>query len=334
MNEEMKAAAAEEVKAEETKAEETKTEESKAGEADAETVEVKAEESGTEEGKTEESKSAEAAAEESETKEAEAGEKKPAEAAAGESKTEKTKPEGKKEETMADYSKELEASYKDFDERHSGSYQEPEGPDAEKWANLEQMRQDKTVTKVKIKEAVKAGVIAYIDDIQGFIPASQISTKYIEKLEDMVGQYLEVVPITVDLAKKRLVLSGRVVEKEKEEMEKAAKLAAIKVGEVVEGVVDGIKDYGAFVKLDSGLSGLVHVSQISREHVKHPSAVLKEGQRVTAKVIKTDNGKISLSMKALAPNEVKTDEVFNYKESGAAVTGLGSLLKNIVLTDD
>ena len=87
------------------------------------------------------------------------------------------------EETMADFASELEASYKEFDERHN-DYQEQEGPDAQKWANLLEMMQEKTVIKVKIKEAVKAGVVAYVDDIQGFIPASHISTKYVEKLEE------------------------------------------------------------------------------------------------------------------------------------------------------
>jgi small subunit ribosomal protein S1 len=235
-------------------------------------------------------------------------------------------------ETMADFATELEASYKEYDERRHGAYQEPEGPDAEKWANLAQMMEDKTVSKVKVKEAVKAGLIAYIDEIQGFIPASQISTKYVEKLEDWVGQTLEVVPITVDVEKKRLVLSGKAVQQEKEAAEKAAKLAAAKVGAVVEGVVDGIKDYGAFVRLDNGLSGLLHVSQISKERVKNPGAVLKEGQKITAKIIKNENGKISLSMKALEPNEEKVEEeVFNYKEKGSAVTGLGDLLKGLKL---
>ena len=150
--------------------------------------------------------------------------------------------------SMADLANELEASYKEFDQRHN-DYQEQEGPDAQKWADLLEKMQDKTVIKVKIKEAVKAGVVAYIDDIQGFIPASHISTKYVEKLEDWVGKYLEVVPITVEPERKKLVLSGRVVMKEREAAEKAAKMAAVKVGAVLEGTVDSIKDFGAFVDL-------------------------------------------------------------------------------------
>ena len=192
--------------------------------------------------------------------------------------------------------------------------------------------EDKTVIKVKIKEAVKAGVTTYVDDIQAFIPASQISTQYVEKLEDWVGKYLEVVPITVDSEKKRLVLSGRVVQKEKEAAEKAAKLASVKAGSVLEGEVESLKDYGAFIKLDAGVTGLLHVSQISRQRIKHPGVVLKEGQRVTVKVLGVNENKISLSMRALeAEDEPREEVVFDYKESGQATTGLGALLKGIKL---
>ena len=234
-------------------------------------------------------------------------------------------------ETMEDFASELEASYKEFDERRN-PYQEQEGPDAEKWAELVQQMQDKAVLNVKVKEAVKGGLVTYVNDIQGFIPASQISTKYVEKLEDMVGQHLEVTPITVVPENKKLVLSGRAVMKQKEEEEKAAKMAAVEVGAVVEGTVDSLKDYGAFVNLDGGLSGLLHVSQISTQRIKHPGVVLKEGQKVTVKIIGIKDGKISLSMKALAQEEpVEKEEPFNYKETGAATTGLGALLKGLKL---
>ena len=224
-------------------------------------------------------------------------------------------------ESMADYAKELEASYKAFDERHFEQVPEEEGPEAEKWAELRQMMEDKTVIKVKIKEAVKA-----------FIPASQISTQYVEKLEDWVGKHIEVVPITVDSQKKRLVLSGRVVQKEREAAEKAAKMAAIKAGSVLEGEVESLKDYGAFVKLDAGVTGLLHVSQISSQRIKHPGVVLKEGQRITVKVLNVNENKISLSMRALeAEEETQEEAVFDYKESGQATTGLGALLKGIKL---
>ena len=207
-------------------------------------------------------------------------------------------------ETMEDFASELEASYKEFDQKRN-DYHDQEGPDAQKWA--------------------------YIDDIQGFIPASHISTKYVEKLEDWVGKYLEVVPITVDPERKKLVLSSRVVMKDKEEAQKAEKMASVKAGAVLEGVVDSLKDYGAFVDLDNGLTGLLHVSQISSQRIKHPGVVLKEGQKVTVKVIAVGDGRISLSMKALEAADEPKEEVFHYKETGAATTGLASLLKDIKL---
>ena len=143
-------------------------------------------------------------------------------------------------ETMEDFASELEASYKEYDARRNNAYQDQEGPDAEKWAELAQQMEDKTVLKVKVKEAVKGGLVAYVDDIQGFIPASQAADHYIEKLEDLVGQHLEVVPITVDMEKKRLVLSARAVLQEKKAAERAEKLAAVEVGSVVNGTVDSL----------------------------------------------------------------------------------------------
>ncbi|MCI9533764.1 MAG: S1 RNA-binding domain-containing protein [Lachnospiraceae bacterium] len=268
-----------------------------------------------------------------EAMEAAAAEPKAAEAEAvnaAESAAEPVKAETEKAETMADFANELEASYKEFDQRRN-DYQEQEGPDAQKWANLLEMMQNKTVAKVKVKEVVKSGVVAYIDEIQGFIPASHISTRYVEKLEDYVGKYLEVVPITVEPERKKLVLSARVVMKEKEAAEKAEKMSAVKVGAVLEGTVDSIKDYGAFVDLETGVTGLLHVSQISAQRIKNPGVVLKEGQKVKVKVIGVGDGRISLSMKALEQGEETKEEVFHYKESGAATTGLASLLKDIKL---
>ena len=105
--------------------------------------------------------------------------------------------------------------------------------------------------------------------------------------------------ITVDPEKKRLVLSGREVEKEKKAAQRKERLAQFKAGDVVEGTVDNIKDYGAFVKLADGIDGLLHISQISTQRIKHPGAVLKEGQTVKVKILSIADGKISLSMKAL-----------------------------------
>lgn len=192
------------------------------------------------------------------------------------------------------------------------------------------MQADKTVVKVKIKEIVKGGAIAYLNDLQAFIPASQLSLGYVEKLEDWTGKYIEAYIITADPEKKRLVLSAKELLKERREAARLEKLASYKAGDVVEGTVDTLKDYGAFVNLEGGVSGLVHISQISTQRIKHPGVVLKEGQQIKVKILSVDNGKISLSMKALESQEPQEEERhFEYKSTGEAFTGLGDLLKDL-----
>ena len=235
-------------------------------------------------------------------------------------------------ETMEDYAAELEASYKTLNKRHIELSEEESGQ-AAKWAQFAQMMEDRTVVKVKINEAVKGGVVANVEDVRAFIPASQLSTEYVEKLEDWQGRFVETVIITVDPEKKRLVLSGREVEKEKKAAERKERLAQFKAGAVVEGTVDSIKPYGAFVKLADGVDGLLHISQISTQRIKHPSAVLTEGQTVKVKILSVEEGKLSLSMKVLAEQQADRDEheTFDYKETASVSTGLGDLLKGLKL---
>ena len=99
----------------------------------------------------------------------------------------------------------------------------------------------------------------------------------------------------------------------------------------MEGTVDSLKDYGAFVELEGGVSGLLHVSQISSQRIKHPGVVLKEGQKVKVKIRSVENGKISLTMKDLEEKESQEPERFEYKSSGEVFTGLGDLLKGLNL---
>ena len=235
-------------------------------------------------------------------------------------------------ETMEDFAAELEASYKTLNKRNIELSEEESGQGA-KWAQFAQMMEDKTVVKVKINEAVKGGVVTSLEEVRAFIPASQLSTEYVEKLEDWQGRYVECVIITVDPEKKRLVLSGREVERGRKEAEMQARMEQFKAGDVVEGTVDSIKPYGAFIKLDEGVDGLLHISQISTQRIKHPGAVLTEGQTVKVKILNTDNGKLSLSMKVLAEQtaDQEAQETFDYKETGSVSTGLGDLLKGLKL---
>ena len=235
-------------------------------------------------------------------------------------------------ETMEDYAAELEASYQTLNRRNI-EMAEDESGDAEKWEHFNQMMEDKTVFSVKIAEAVKAGVVAYVDDTRAFIPASHLSTEYVEKLEDWKGKTIDVMVITADPEKKRLVLSGREVEKARREAERKERLAQFQPGAVVEGTVDSLKPYGAFIKLADGVDGLLHVSQISTQRIKHPSVVLKEGQTVKVKILSVADGKLSLSMKALTAQveEEEAHQHYNYKESASVGTDLGALLKGLKL---
>lgn len=206
-----------------------------------------------------------------------------------------------------------------------------EANDQMAWEKFAAMLNDRTIVKVKIAEIVKGGAVAFLEGIRGFIPASKLAAEYVEDLQEYNGKTIDVTVITADEENRKLVLSGREPARLKLEDEKSRKIAKCEVGAVMTGTVDSLKDYGAFINLDNGLSGLLHISQISNQRIKHPGVVLKEGQEVKVKIISIKDNKISLSMKALDNEEEAQTEVFDYKEQGEAFTGLGSLLKGLKL---
>ena len=201
------------------------------------------------------------------------------------------------------------------------------------WDNCQTWMESGEALTVKVDSVVKGGVVAFVEGIRGFIPASKLTAGYVEKLEDFVGKEIEVQVITCEKAEKRLVLSGKELAQKKAAEAKKALREQFKTGAVVEGTVESIMPYGAFVRLADGVSGLVHISQLSDKRVKAVEDVLAVGDAVTAKIINTEKGKISLSIKALlVPEEVVVAEkepVFNYKEEGKASTNLGDLLKGL-----
>ena len=201
------------------------------------------------------------------------------------------------------------------------------------WDKLKKLMEERTVLKVKISEVVNAGAVAYLEGIRGFIPASRLSDEYVEDLKEWDGKTIEVTVITADEEERRLVLSGREPAREKKQAETNRKIEKCEVGAVMNGTVETIKPYGAFVALENGLTGLLHISQISTQRIKHPGAVLKEGQEVRVKILSTADNKISLSMKVLAEEaaEAESHSTYDYKEEGQASTGLAALLKNIKL---
>lgn len=204
--------------------------------------------------------------------------------------------------------------------------------DANPWNIVKSYEEKGTVLSVKIEGIVNGGAIAMVEGLRGFIPASRLSLSYIEDLESYLLQDIEVKVIEADQANNRLVLSAREILKEKERKEREDKVANVQVGSVLSGTVESLQNYGAFVRLENGLSGLVHVSQISQKRIKHPKDVLEAGAEVSVKVIGNKDGKISLSMKALEevaeePEEIKV-EIPKSEDIG---TSLGDLFKNIKL---
>ena len=202
------------------------------------------------------------------------------------------------------------------------------------WNRLEQMKEDGDVLALTVGGVVNGGVIVYVEGIRGFIPASLLSTKYVEDLNVWLQKDVEAKIITVEPEEQRLVLSAKAVEKEKERKERENKINELKVGTVVEGTVENIMPYGAFVDIGDGISGLVHISQLSQKRVKSPEEVVKEGDAVTVKIIKVANGKVSLSIKALEDDKEaakKAEETGVEYTEDAAGTSLGDLLANIKL---
>lgn len=202
------------------------------------------------------------------------------------------------------------------------------------WDKLKEMMEAGKVVAVRVKESVPSGVVAFVEGIRGFIPASQLALDYVEDTSVWVGKTLDVKVITVDAANQKLVLSAKAVAKEQAVEERNHKISMIVPGSVMEGVVESLMPYGAFISLGDGLNGLVHVSQICERRIKKPSEVLKEGQKVKVKVLNTNDNKISLSMKALEEEMVDTEpveEIENYTSSENIGTGLGALLKGLKL---
>ena len=206
--------------------------------------------------------------------------------------------------------------------------------DANPWNIVASYMEKGTVLTVKIEGIVNGGAIAMVEGLRGFIPASRLALSYIENLEDYLLQEVDVQVLDVDQANNRLILSARELLKAKERQAKEALVASIAEGSIITGTVETLQAYGAFVKLENGLSGLVHISQISQKRVKSPKDVLNIGDEVTVKVIGVKDGKISLSMKALeekAVEEVVVEEVVEIPVAENIGTSLGDLFKNIKL---
>lgn len=205
------------------------------------------------------------------------------------------------------------------------------------WEKLREMKESESVVTVRVKESVNAGVVAYLEGVRAFIPASQLALTFVENTEEYVGKQLEVKVITVDESAKKIVLSAKVVLKEKEAEHNRQKMSMIVPGSIFEGTVESLMPYGTFVQMDNGLTGLVHISRICMKRIKKPSEVLSVGQQVKVKVLEVKDGKISLSIRDVETNtsDIVTDviEEFDYKCEETPNNPFGALLAGIKLDD-
>lgn len=182
---------------------------------------------------------------------------------------------------------------------------------------VEEIYNNKERAECKIKGIVKGGLIAIVNGVNGFMPASQISLDYVSDLNSYKGKTLIAKIIDFDKEKRRIILSRKEVEKEELNNKRKELWATLQEGQVVEGVVRRLTDFGAFVDL-GGLDGLVHISDLSWNRVKHPSNIVSIGQNIKVQVLSLDKEKnrISLGLKqtteepwALFSNNVSIGDV-------------------------
>lgn len=208
-----------------------------------------------------------------------------------------------------------------------------EANDVLAWDVLMEYKESGKNVSVKVNEAVNAGVVAYLEGIRGFIPASQLDLGYVEDVTPYVGKTLSVKVTEANKEKEKLILSAKAVLRETAKEEHDHKVAMIVPGTVLEGKVESLQPYGAFVDLGDGLNGLVHISQICQKRIKKPSEVLKVGDIVKVKVLNTNDGKISLSIKAVEEEreaeEMESLEAQEYSSDESVGTSLGDLFKNL-----
>lgn len=174
--------------------------------------------------------------------------------------------------------------------------------DAEKaWDELNGKFESGEVFEAEVKDVVKGGLVVDLG-VRGFVPASLVESHFVEDFSDYKGKTLSFKIVELEQDKNRLILSHRAVVEQEQGRKKQDVLSAIQAGQVIEGTVQRITDFGAFVDI-GGVDGLVHISQLSHEHVEKPSDVVQEGQTVKVKVLSVDrdNERISLSIKETLP---------------------------------
>lgn len=192
--------------------------------------------------------------------------------------------------------------------------------DAQKaWVNLEERFNSGEVFETEVKDVVKGGLVVDLG-VRGFVPASLVEAHFVEDFSDYKGKNLTFKIVELDKEKNRLILSHRAVVEEEKGKHKKNLLSTVTPGQVIDGTVQRITDFGAFVDI-GGIDGLVHISQLSHQHIDKPSDVVQEGQKVKVKVLNVDrdNERISLSIKETQPGP--WSEVPEKAPKGSTLTG-------------
>ncbi|MFP7297825.1 30S ribosomal protein S1 [Neobacillus niacini] len=192
--------------------------------------------------------------------------------------------------------------------------------DAEKaWVHLEELFNSGEVIETEVKDVVKGGLVVDLG-VRGFVPASLVEAHFVEDFTDYKGKNLTFKIVELDKEKNRLILSHRAVVEEEKGKHKKNILNSITPGQVLDGTVQRITDFGAFVDI-GGIDGLVHISQLSYQHINKPSDVVQEGEKVKVKVLNVDrdNERISLSIKETQPGP--WSDVAEKAPKGSTLTG-------------
>ena len=181
------------------------------------------------------------------------------------------------------------------------------------WQKILDSFAEGTMFEANVVERVKGGLVVDIG-VRGFVPATHVGSGKLRNIEKYVGNTLNVKIIEVDKERKKVVLSNRAAEEERRDEIKGEMFSKIKAGDVVEGVVRRLTDYGAFVDL-GGIDGLLHISEMSWVRIDHPKEVLKDGDEIKVMVLRLDenNGRISLGLRQVLPDPWKTVRE-NYKQ--------------------
>lgn len=188
------------------------------------------------------------------------------------------------------------------------------------WEDLQKKFESKEVFEAEIKDVVKGGLVVDLG-VRGFVPASLVENYFVDDFSDYKGKTLTFKVVELEKEKNRVILSHRAVVEEEMQNKKHQLLDTIETGQVLEGTVQRITDFGAFVDI-GGVDGLVHISQLSYEHVGKPSDVVTEGQKVNVKVLSVDrdNERISLSIKETLPGP--WSQVSEKLSSGSVTEGV------------